>query len=86
MPKNSSVAVEARGTAAVVAAGVAGATTAAAEPDASSDCQSRIFLLSNRLLWCPLRCRTSSCSVSKHIEQKQQLYRPPLSGVFMTFR
>lgn len=59
--------------------------TVAVEPDASSDCQSLIFLLSSRLLWCPLRCRTSSWSVSKHIEQKQQLYRPPLSGVFITF-
>lgn len=81
MPKNSSVA-EARGT---TEAGATGAGCWTAELDASSDCQSLIFLLSSRLLWCPLRCRTSSCSVSKHMEQKQQLYLPPLSGVFITF-
>lgn len=82
MPKKSSVAEDVgRGTTEAAAA-----ATTAAELDASSDCQSLMFLLSSRLLWCPLRCRTSSCSVSKHIEQKQQLYRPPLSGVFITFR
>lgn len=60
--------------------------TAAAAAIDLADCQSRIFLLSSRLLWWPDKCRTSSCSVSNHIEQKQQLYLPPLSGVFITFR
>lgn len=44
------------------------------------------FLLSSKLLWCPDRCRTSSCNVSKYRVQKQQVYRPPASGALMIFR
>lgn len=41
------------------------------------------FLLSSMLLWCPDKCLTNSCSVSNHIEQKQQLNRPFDSGVLI---
>lgn len=44
------------------------------------------FLLNSMLLWCPDKCRTSSCSVSNHIEQKQQLNRPFASGVLIILR
>lgn len=47
IPKKSSVAEAARG---AEEAGTTGAGTATAELDASSDCQSLIFLLSSRLL------------------------------------
>lgn len=38
------------------------------------------------LLWWPDKCLTSSCSVSNHIEQKQQLKRPFASGVLIILR
>lgn len=51
-----------------------------------SNCYSCRFLLSNKLLWCPDRWRTSSCSVSKYRVQKQHVYRPPASGALIMFR
>lgn len=36
-------------------------------------------------MWCPDKCRTSSCNVSNHNEQKQHVYRPPDSGALITF-
>lgn len=55
-------------------------------PLACSNCYSCRFLLSSKLLWCPDKCRTNSCNVSKYNVQKQHVYRPPDSGELIIFR